>query len=96
MQNENLRGQQPRRTWNPLEKIKADMLQNYNELEGPNKTTIWHERDRELNYKASVTTWPKCKGHVFESHVKKVKAEASESSNDTEICEGSYNVFETS
>lgn len=57
---------------------------------------IWHERDRELNHKANVTTWPsKHRGHLFESYVKEVKAEASESSNDTEVCEGSYNVFET-
>lgn len=50
-----------------------------------------------LNLKANVTTWPsKCKGHVMESHIKKVKAETSEGSNNTEVCEGSYNVFETS
>lgn len=73
------------------------MLQKYNELEGPDEMPIWHKTDKELKHKANVTTWlSKCKGHVFKSHLKKVKAEASESSNDTEVCEGSYNVFETS
>lgn len=58
---------------------------------------IWHERDRDLNHKGNVTTWlSKCKRHVFESYVKKVKTEASESSNETQVCEGSYNIFETS
>lgn len=58
------------------------MLQKYNELEGPDEMTIRHKRDRELNHKEM--SQPDCQNAkgIYFNHVKKVKADASESSNE--------------